>query len=68
MRTTLLHTLFWIAATGCLIAHAAIVRSVVRGRRDSRWLVDATWAAVPAIGLLGVLIWTWHVLRAATAT
>jgi hypothetical protein len=62
MRSNLM--LFWLAAVGCLVAHAAIVRSVFRGRHERRWAADATWAIVPAVGLLAILIWTWHVLHA----
>jgi hypothetical protein len=62
MRSNLI--LFWMAAATCLIAHAAIVRSVFRTRQSGRWVADATWAIVPAIGLLAVFIWTWHVLHA----
>jgi hypothetical protein len=63
MRFGFLQVLFWLAAGCCLVAHAAIVRSVFRGRRDAGWVADATWAAVPAVGLLLILIWTWHVLH-----
>ena len=54
---------FWLAAAACLAAHAAIVRSVVRSRPAGRWVADATWAIVPAIGLIAVFVWTWHVLH-----
>ena len=66
MRSNLI--LFWLAAAACLVAHAAIVRSVIRSRKSGRWVVDATWAVVPAIGLLAILIWTWHVLHALPTT
>lgn len=57
--------LFWLAAAVCLVAHVAIVRSVFRARQASgRWALDATWAVVPALGLVLILIWTWHVLHA----
>jgi hypothetical protein len=62
MRSNLV--LFWLAAAVCLVAHTAIVRSVIRSRNSGRWVVDATWAVVPAIGLLAIFIWTWHVLHA----
>ena len=62
MRSNLI--LFWLAAAACLVAHVAIVRSVVRSRSSGRWAADATWAVVPAIGLLAIFIWTWHVLHA----
>ena len=62
MRPNLI--LFWLAAAACLMAHAAIVRSVMRSRTSGRWAADATWAVVPAIGLLAILVWTWHVLHA----
>jgi hypothetical protein len=62
MRSNLI--LFWLAAAACLVAHVAIVRSVVRARQPTRWVADATWAVVPAIGLLAIFLWTWHVLHA----
>lgn len=62
MRSNLI--LFWLAAAVCVVAHTAIVRSVIRSRNSGRWVVDATWAVVPAIGLLAIFVWTWHVLHA----
>ena len=62
MRSNLI--LFWLAAAVCLVAHVAIVRSVVRSRQPARWVADATWAVVPALGLLAIFLWTWHVLHA----
>lgn len=62
MRSNLI--LFWLAAVVCLVAHTAIVRSVVRARNSGRWVVDATWAVVPAVGLIAIFVWTWHVLHA----
>ena len=62
MRPNLI--LFWLAAAACLVAHVAIVRSVVRSRQSEKWTADMTWAVVPAIGLLAIFLWTWHVLHA----
>jgi heme/copper-type cytochrome/quinol oxidase subunit 2 len=62
MRSNLI--LFWVAAAACLVAHVAIVRSVMRSRQSRHSAAEATWAVVPAIGLLAVFLWTWHVLHA----
>jgi heme/copper-type cytochrome/quinol oxidase subunit 2 len=59
--------LFWVAAICCLVAHAAILRSVLRVSAPSdksistrRRLTEIAWAVVPAIGLAAVLVTTWR--------
>lgn len=58
---------FWVAATCCLVAHTAILRSVLRAdtRLDAtvstrRRFVEIAWAVVPAVVLAAVLLTTWR--------
>ena len=58
---------FWIAAVCCLVAHTAILRSVVRAgaRADQhvsvgRRLMEIAWAVIPALALAAVLVTTWR--------
>lgn len=58
---------FWIAAACCLVAHVAILRSVLRvgARADApvsprRRMAEIAWAVVPALVLAAVLLTTWR--------
>lgn len=58
---------FWVAATCCLVAHLAILRSVLRASdragavvSSRRRLVEIAWAVVPALALAAVLLMTWR--------
>jgi heme/copper-type cytochrome/quinol oxidase subunit 2 len=58
---------FWVAAICCLVAHLAILRSVLRvsARADQpvsvqHRLAEITWAVVPALVLAAVLVSTWR--------
>jgi heme/copper-type cytochrome/quinol oxidase subunit 2 len=58
---------FVICAAACIVAHVAILRSVVRARASApdpgvprpKLLVEIAWALVPAIALAFVLTATW---------
>ena len=59
--------LFWVAAICCFVAHAAILRSVLRVSAPAdhsistrRRLTEIAWAVVPAIALAAVLMTTWR--------
>jgi hypothetical protein len=70
--------LFWVAASCCIIAELAILRSVLFGRarmaeqhnasdgsqiaRASR-SAEIAWAVLPAVGLLVVLYLTWRAVE-----
>jgi len=70
--------LFWVAASCCIIAELAILRSVVFGRArkaeqhntaDGSRIARASrsgeiaWAVLPAVGLLFVLYLTWRAVE-----
>ena len=58
---------FAVCVAACIVAHAAILRSVVRSRSTAsdpgvprpRLLVEVAWAIVPAVALAFVLTATW---------
>lgn len=62
---------FVACALACLVAHAAILRSVVRSRStvgdanvpSPRLLVEVIWALIPAAALAFVLTATWNRVR-----
>ena len=61
--------LFWLAAGTCVLGQIAVVRDVVvgrapatSGRRSARWQ-EITWAVLPSLGLIVVLLLTWHHVR-----
>jgi hypothetical protein len=61
--------LFWLAAGTCLLGQIAVIRDVVAGRapatsprRSARWQ-EIAWAAIPSLGLIAVLLLTWHHVR-----
>jgi heme/copper-type cytochrome/quinol oxidase subunit 2 len=71
--------LFWVAASCCVIAELAILRSVLFGRARTAEQHDNTsdgpriarasrsveiaWAVIPALGLLFVLYLTWRAVE-----
>ncbi len=72
MNQPLAETIFWIAATACVIAEIAILRSTFIVRRPNKSdLVPAAsragelvWAFLPAIALSVVLVATWQRIQA----
>ena len=57
--------IFWVAVAACLVAQAAILRSVVRTRAGStvHRATELAWAIVPAVALALVLATTWRTLH-----
>jgi TRAP-type mannitol/chloroaromatic compound transport system permease small subunit len=49
---------FWVVIVVCIVAHTAIVRSVLKS--PSRRFAEVAWAVVPAIVLAAVLAMTWR--------
>ena len=71
-------TVFGLCVAVCLLAHVAILRSVLRGgarslevdaaaRRRTRF-VETVWAVLPAVALALVLIATWPRVRSRDST
>ena len=66
---------FWIAVAACVIAQAAITRSVLVARQPelpagsrvapARRPVELVWALLPAVALAGVLFLTWRAIHPA---
>lgn len=74
MRLSFADGLFWTSVACCTIAQLLIVRSVLGPRPVSeaaaqlprqRGGVELFWAALPAIGLAVLLLFTWRAVRAA---
>lgn len=75
MKPFLAEATFWVAAVACVVAQAAIVRSVLVARAPQlppearivlpRRGVELLWTLVPAIALLVVLALTWGALPSA---
>lgn len=67
---------FAVCVAACIVAHVAILRSVLRSRATAsdpgvprpRVLVEIAWALVPAIALAFVLTATWARIQERTAT
>lgn len=60
--------IFWIAVACCVVAQAAIVRSVLLARGGStraRRAAELMWAVLPAIALAAVLVLTWRTMHRA---
>ena len=70
MPTPLAETLFWIAAAIIVAAQILILRSTRRGMKlgppGSGSALEWTFAILPAICLVGLLLWTWHTMHAGT--
>ena len=68
MNQPLAETIFWIAATACVIAQLAILRSTFAARSANKsGLVpsasrrsELAWAVIPALALGAVLTVTWQ--------
>ncbi len=61
--------IFWIAATGCLVAELLIIRSSVRtfgrqeaGRTRAHRAWEAVWIVLPAVALAFMLVATWRTI------
>ena len=66
---------FWVAAVACVVAQAAIVRSVFVARppeggdvplprpAPARRAPEVAWAVVPALALAAVLALTWRAIH-----
>ena len=76
MRESLADAIFWIAVVCCVVAQAAILRSVFAARGQAggvgggggtmpplRRGLEVLWAVVPALGLALVLALTWREMR-----
>ena len=68
MSTPLSDALFVLAALAITIAQVMVFRSTRRGmRHDPRGAgstLEWTYAVLPAVGLVVLLAWTWHVMHA----
>ena len=70
MSPLLAAAIFWIAVACCVVAQAAIVRSVLLARGGStrvRRAAELLWAVLPAIALATVLVLTWRTMHGAGA-
>ncbi len=73
MNPSLADATFWVAAVACVVAQAAIVRSVLVARAPKlppearitppRRGVELAWTLVPAVALALVLALTWRALH-----
>ena len=70
MPTPIAEFIFWAAAAVVVVAQLLILRSTRRGMRlgppGSASALEWAFAIVPAICLLGLLVWTWHTMHAGT--
>jgi len=70
MPTTLAEILFWSASAVIVVAQFFILRSTRRGMKlgppGSGSVLEWAFAIVPAICLVGLLVWTWHTMHAGT--
>lgn len=70
MATTLSEILFAIAVVAIALAQGMILRSTRRGMRHGpragRSMLEWSYAVVPAIGLILVLVWTWRTMHDGT--
>ena len=65
---------FAVCVAACIVAHIAILRSVIRSRATAadpgvprpRLLIEVAWAIVPAVVLAFVLTATWAKVREGT--
>ncbi|MDF1502585.1 hypothetical protein [Roseisolibacter sp. H3M3-2] len=77
MSANVADAVFWIAVVACVVAQAAITRSVLVARQPelpagarvapARRSAELAWALLPALALAGVLALTWRELHPATA-
>jgi len=70
MPTPIAEFLFWAAAAVIVVAQLLILRSTRRGMKlgppGSGSAREWTFAIVPALCLVGLLVWTWHSMHAGT--
>ena len=70
MAGPLADALFWIAVAATAMAHARIFRSTLRGMRSAPATVrpfwEWTWAVLPALSLVVLLVWTWRTMHPAS--
>jgi heme/copper-type cytochrome/quinol oxidase subunit 2 len=59
--------IFWVAVACCVVAQAAIMRSVLAAPPAPRRGLEVAWAAAPAVALALVLVATWRTLHPADA-
>ena len=75
MSANVADAVFWIAVVACVVAQAAITRSVLVARQPelpagarvapARRSAELTWALLPALALAGVLALTWRTMHPA---
>lgn len=71
MDISLADALFWLAVATCVVAQAAIIRSVLRMRNATaaagvpspRFAIELAWVAIPTIALAAALLLTWHAIH-----
>lgn len=67
MATPLSDLLFWFAALAIVIAQLMILRSTRRGMRHrprgSVWALEWSYALLPALALVVVLVFTWRTMH-----
>ncbi|MCY7380467.1 MAG: hypothetical protein LH467_14155 [Gemmatimonadaceae bacterium] len=77
MRLTFADGLFWMSVASCAFAQFCILRSVGGGRHAptsmatlprQRGSTEMVWAAVPALGLVLLLVFTWRAIHPRPAT
>ena len=56
---------FWAAVCLCVMAHLAILRSVMRSAPRRR--LELAWALIPALALAALLVMTWRSIAAVSA-
>jgi heme/copper-type cytochrome/quinol oxidase subunit 2 len=73
MRLSFADGLFWLSVACCAVAQVFIIRSVRLGRNRTEAPVVAsrspygseiTWAVLPALALVVLLVFTWRAVRA----
>jgi heme/copper-type cytochrome/quinol oxidase subunit 2 len=78
MSANVADAVFWIAVVACVVAQAAITRSVLVARQPelpagarvapARRSAELTWALLPALALAGVLALTWRAMHPTAPT
>lgn len=70
MATALASVLFWIATVAIGVSQLLILRSTRRGMRSAGGrhglLLEWSYAVVPAVALVAVLVWTWRTMHDGT--
>ena len=77
MRLSFADGLFWLSVACCAFAQFCILRSVGGGRHAPsstatlprlRGATEMVWAAVPALGLVVLLVFTWRAMHPGPVT